>query len=183
MPPTHGRKPIRLPRDCYLGPHAYFITICTTRRRQIFLDTQAASGAITILKPLSRKNNFTLYAYCFMPDHCHFVLIGTNANSDLFSFLSSFKGATAKFLSTLGHPSPWQKSFHDHILRTSDALASATSYLLENPIRAGLTTTVSTYPFSGSSVLNLKNFHSPLTKFTPLWKSPSQNMAPDSDPG
>lgn len=43
----------------------------------------------------------------------------------------------------------WQRSFWDHALRESECVQDQVDYILDNPVRAGLTTDRESYPFSG----------------------------------
>ena len=157
---TNPRKSHRLPRTYYLGQRSYFVTICTKNRTKIFTRDPTALPAISILQHTCAHNNFMLYAYCFMPDHSHLILNGTHRTSDLIALIHLYKGASSTALTLLGIPNPWQKGYYDHVLRTADDRSAATAYLLENPIRAGLSADVTSYPYSGSQVLNLHSFHS-----------------------
>jgi putative transposase len=71
---------------------------------------------------------FAIVAYCFMPDHVHFLVEGQADASDLRRFV-----ARAKQFS----------GFYYH-------------YIVENPLRAGLVRRIEDYPFSGSAVYTVK---------------------------
>jgi hypothetical protein len=44
----------------------------------------------------------------------------------------------------------WQEGFFDRSLREQDATFDVVSYILENPIRAGLSADAVSYPYAGS---------------------------------
>ena len=120
-----ARRPIRLPRDQYVGLQTYFVTICVENRVPIFKDPQRCNIAIDALKALSRSMHFRAHAYCFMPDHAHFLLEGRTPDSDLVKFVTRWKQSTA-FVFRKDSPSRfWQRRFHDHVVRReSDCEAS-----------------------------------------------------------
>ena len=49
----------------------------------------------------------------------------------------------------------WQAGYNDRILRDDEQSESIARYILENPIRAGLTTTWGEYPYAWSDVYDL----------------------------
>ena len=62
------------------------------------------------------------------------------------------KGRTATSLRNQVDGKLWQRSFHDHILRRNENIVSALWYLFNNPVRAGLVSEWTEYPWSGSLV-------------------------------
>ena len=46
----------------------------------------------------------------------------------------------------------WQAGYHERILRNDEASPSVARYILENPVRAGLTKAIDEYPFAGSGI-------------------------------
>jgi len=64
--------------------------------------------------------------------------------------MKSLKNALSKVLRDKDVPSPhWQKGFFDHILRSGDSYSEKWEYVRDNPVRAGLVTAWSDWPFSG----------------------------------
>jgi putative transposase len=83
-----------------------------------------------------------------MPDHVHlFVLVDGILLS---AWVKSVKNSLSKNLRESGVKSPhWQKGFFDHVLRSGESYAEKWSYVLENPVRAGLVGAVADWPYSG----------------------------------
>ena len=50
----------------------------------------------------------------------------------------------------------WQKGFYDNILRSKETLATQVRYIAENPVREGLVTEWSSYPYTGSLGFDLQ---------------------------
>ena len=105
-----------------------------------------------MLEDAARETGFRLLAYCFMPDHLHLLVEGSE-ESDLARLMKTFNQASSHdYRRRVGRPL-WQRSYYDHVLRGSDELQPAIEYILENPIRAGLVDNVGAYPFSGGEAL------------------------------
>ena len=50
----------------------------------------------------------------------------------------------------------WQPGYHERILRDEEGTEAVVRYILENPIRAGLTRELGEYRFAGSEVYDLE---------------------------
>lgn len=50
----------------------------------------------------------------------------------------------------------WQEGFFDKVLREQDATFDVVSYIVANPVRAGLCADAVSYPYSGSSRYRLE---------------------------
>ena len=83
-----------------------------------------------------------------MPNHVHLLVL--NVGGSLIDFMRLFKGRSSKSLRQHVEGPLWQRSFHDHILRRNEDISGVLRYLLENPVRAGLTNDWTTYPWCGS---------------------------------
>ena len=95
---------------------------------------------------------FLILAYCFMSDHVHLLVEGSNDAADLRRFVRAAKQSTGyEFTRRTGHRL-WQENYFDRTLRREDAVASVVRYLLINPIRAGIVEALRDYPYWGSGV-------------------------------
>jgi len=99
----------------------------------------------------AQNTGFCLLAYCFMPDHLHLLVEGSEG-SDLAQLMKAFKQASSFEYKQRGGRPLWQRSYYDHVLRGPDELESAVEYILDNPARAGLVDDPRAYPFSGGEV-------------------------------
>jgi len=153
------RKRNRLPLDNYQGAKAYSVTITTYRRTPWFRDVAVAEYCVSALKEAAGQEFFRVYAYCFMTDHLH-LLVGADADVNLIGFVKNFKQTTGwwfrnRYLVGSLKASPtslWQKSYHDHVVRSDEGLLQMAKYMVGNPVRAGLVESCEDYPFSGSFV-------------------------------
>ena len=80
-----------------------------------------------------------------MPDHVHLIcmpLIDDNGSISIPEITRTIKSESAhrinKALGRIGRV--WQDESFDHILRGEESLTKKMTYILENPIRAGLVT-------------------------------------------
>ncbi len=148
---TWRRKRNRLDRDLYRGPAVFFVTATTWRRQPVFTEATEVHRYREMLEDAARTTGFRLLAYCFMPDHLHLLVEGSEG-SELAWLMKSFKQASSfDYKQRNGRPL-WQRSFYDHVLRGPDELQPALEYIMANPVRAGLVEDADTYPFSGGEI-------------------------------
>ena len=154
------RKANRLPTYDYAQNGAYFITICTRKRQQILwadnnLETVEDVGAHSVRPQRSPHLSQTgkvvedailqihahypavqLEKYAIMPNHVHLLLMiqreqggRTLCAPTLSLVIKQMKENVTKHL---GH-SIWQKSFHDHVIRTQYGFEMIWQYIDTNP--------------------------------------------------
>jgi REP element-mobilizing transposase RayT len=70
-PSQRFHKPLRLPKQNYIGHRAYFLTLCTRDRTPYFRSTRIARWILESLQQIAAQHSFSLRAYCLMPDHLH----------------------------------------------------------------------------------------------------------------
>ncbi len=142
------RKRIRLSGDVYHQGYAFSITIATYQRYPWFgLYPEPASMAMELLPEMVKARHAVLFSWCIMPDHLHFLL----QDKDVIGFVRVFKGRLTPEARRLEHGwMLWQRSFYDHALRGAESLGDVALYIWENPVRAGIISCASAYPWSGS---------------------------------
>ena len=147
------RKQNRLRNYDYSLPGAYFITICTHERENLFWETVGASIARPQKVNLSACGQVvdsaikeipkhyaavSLDHYVVMPNHVH-LLLQINALESgramhaptISTVVQQLKGAVTK---QIGH-SVWQKLFYDHIVRGDKDYAMIWEYIENNPAK------------------------------------------------
>ena len=144
------RKPNRLQYFDYSLPGAYFITICTKNRQNLFWkDPHAAIVspddivlspwgqivASAILNIPSRYPAVSLDHYVVMPNHVHLLLqIQTDPQGGIIStppisvIVQQLKGYCTKQIGT----SVWQKLYHDHVIRDENDYKKIWEYIDNN---------------------------------------------------
>ena len=145
------RKPNRIPHFDYSTPGAYFVTICTKNRQNIFWGNVGASIARPQTPRLSHAGQIveqaiqniehyypaiTLDHYVVMPNHIHLLLqINTDENGrpmvapTISTVIQQMKG----FVSNQLGVSFWQKLFHDHVIRNEHDYRIIWEYIDNNP--------------------------------------------------
>jgi len=147
------RKPNRLKNFDYSAPYAYFITICTEKQRNIFWQSVGASTARPQESRLSRHGRIAeakireipqhypavrVENYAVMPNHIHLLLLicadehgRPMVAPTIATVVQQLKGAVTKALGF----SPWQKSFHDRVIRNQKEYETVWEYIDNNPAR------------------------------------------------
>jgi putative transposase len=144
------RKHPRLPRPVYQDGHIFFLT-CSTYARFPWFERfeELALASIKLLESLTVERGTDIFAWCFMPDHCHLLV----RDEDTVEFIRRFKGRLSPIARKMERGrSLWQKSFYDHALRKSESVFRVAGYIWENPVRAGLADSPEEYVLSGSLV-------------------------------
>jgi len=139
------RKPLRLKGFNYADAgYTYLVTIRVANQGISLLQpalTKAVKDAIQWLRGLGAL----VHCYCIMPDHLHLLISLYQCDRSLPDLIRGLKYATTR----VARKSIWQRSFHDHILRPSEDAAEVCRYILENPIRKGLTNDFDQWPHAG----------------------------------
>jgi putative transposase len=115
---------------------------------------------------------FLIHAYCFMPDHVHFLVEGQAPSSDLVQFVGQWKQTTG-YLFRNDLPSRfWQKRFHDYVLRKASESEAIAWYIWLNPVRKKIVATPEQYPHSGSFTVEWPKIapRPPSIPWLPPWK-------------
>lgn len=145
------RKQNRLSGYDYSTPNAYFITICTEERKNLFWREIDSYIAQPDNIPLSKigfiaqqvfqdiPNHYpaiTVDHSVIMPNHIHLLLqINTDNNGmrtaapTISTIINQAKGLVAK---KVGFPI-WQKGFYDHIIRSEQDYLDVCTYIEGNP--------------------------------------------------
>jgi putative transposase len=125
--------------------------MCTFQRRNYFTSFSIVEVIRAQILRTAAANDVEIIAYCFMPDHVHGLVAGCTEQADVRKFVTRFRqqsGLTAR--QTRGGRL-WQEGFFDRVLRDDESTFDVVSYILANPVRAGLCRDVTDYPYSGSS--------------------------------
>lgn len=125
----------------------YLITTVTHERTPVFLDLALARAVINTMRKLDDMGFCHSLAYVLMPDHLHWLL--QLQQGELSTVVGRFKGNSASSVNSLRRckgTSLWQRGFHDHALRAEEDIRSVARYIVANPLRAGLVTSIADYP-------------------------------------
>ncbi len=170
------RKHIRLSAPRYIGVQGYFLTVCTEGRLIRFRDAELVNTLLGFLSETAQAAGFAIFAYCFMPDHLHFLTAGVREDSDLLRFAKGFKQRSGYLFRQRTGERLWQKKYYDHILRANERWEAVAWYIWMNPVRGGLCARPEDWSFSGSFTVDwLKLLAPPEELWTPPWK---KNLTP-----
>ncbi len=149
-----ARKPNRLKNYDYSSNGMYFITICTKDKEHIFGKIVGATIGRPPEMSLTRCGQITKYAieninthypavfvekYVIMPNHIHLLLLIDTYNENgrpmvaptISTVIQQMKGYVSKQICF----SPWQKLFHDHIIRNEKDYEKIWEYIDTNPAK------------------------------------------------
>jgi putative transposase len=144
----------RLDEQCYVGRVVVAFTLCIKDRISIFTSESLCHHFRQLLFEEARQQGCDVIAYVFIPDHCHIILEGKKDNSQTLDVIKRFKQKSGFWFYQNRMDVRWQKDFYDHIIREDETLEKHINYLLENPIRRGISTDWHDYRFKGSMVYN-----------------------------
>ena len=145
-------------RSFNLAGHAHFLTFSCYRRSQILVDVSARALLAQSLDAARQRLGFGLWAYVFMPDHVHLLLMPYEDHYSMAVILKQVKGPFAKQLvadwkanhedrlrrlQAEGPVGPvirvWQRGGgFDRNLYSHERICRAVEYIESNPVRKGL---------------------------------------------
>ncbi len=158
------RKRVRLIDYDYSTPGAYFVTICTENKKNLFWNGDiditefhwnvVGANCVRPQKlPLSdigkiiiselevwhnTYENISIHSYVVMPNHLHIILTITGTVDGRPQVAPTVSRMVKQFKGAvtkrIGKPI-WQKSFFDHIIRDQYDYDIRSKYIEENPIR------------------------------------------------
>ena len=158
--PEHHRRSIRLRGFDYTSHGAYFVTIVTDGRRQLFGriigDEMRLNAAGRIVaeewqRSGELRSNVEIDAFVVMPNHFHGIVFltqtdeGTLRSAPTRSFgggmagslpvvVRNFKGAVTRRMRERGFDEPvWQRNYHERVIRNERELQAIRQYIIDNP--------------------------------------------------
>lgn len=121
----------------------------------MFLNNLSVDIVLPVINDTGNRYGFNTLVYCFMPDHLHLLLAGQD-KSNLRDNMKAFKQISAYNYNKEYNQMLWQRSYHEHVLRSDEAVDDVARYILNNPVRAGMVQDFKQYPYSGSSVFDIE---------------------------
>jgi putative transposase len=141
----------RQPRSL-LDDGVYHVTARATAGERVFIVDLDCHDFVHLLGSASRSSGWVCHAYCLMGTHYH--LIVEAAREELSAGMRRLNGVYAKRFNRRherrGHL--FETRFSAYVVRDERHLLAAQSYVLENPVRAGLCVRADEWPWSGSSL-------------------------------
>lgn len=151
------RKALRLPDFDDSASGAYFVTVCTQKRRCILSDISVGEGLAPPtteltdigkivedqLEAVSRRYPAVLIdKYVIMPNHLHLIVVigedtgGASPSPTLFDVLRVLKSLTTRFSrNQLGGALLWQRGYYEHVIRNEKDYREIRNTIDQNPAR------------------------------------------------
>ncbi len=157
----------RLAAANYRGTAAVHWSMTVDGRRTGWLDAAHHAAVRELLLHTLARYRLVCPAYCLMPDHGHFLWLGTSPLADQRKAAAFFRRHWNLLLRAKGYK--LQLQGYDHVLREEErqrgAFAVIAAYILENPVRAGMAADWHAYLFSGAVVVGRPEFDPRATDF------------------
>jgi len=141
------RKLNRLHNYDYAQIGAYFVTICTKDMKWLFgsIDggtmTLNDNGIIVnneLHKISTHFNNVEISNYVVMPNHVHLIVViisaGAASGAPTMTIGNIIRGYKSGVSRLIGF-SPWQRNYHDHVIRNQEDYKRIAEYIENNPAR------------------------------------------------
>ena len=152
------RKPNRLENYNYSENGAYFITICTQKRKPILCNIVGEGSPLPQLTNQGRivKNyiemlpikhtEISVNKYVIMPDHIHLLIVVENDGGNgrgnpaptVTAAMGWFKYQATKEINKMCHTvgtKIFQRSYYDHVIRNEKDYKECLEYIDNNPIK------------------------------------------------
>jgi putative transposase len=128
----------------------FFITICCHERGRNALFIQGVPDLLLRAADYYHSHSrWYLLLLVLMPDHLH-VLAAFPTGEAMRKVVRSWKIYTSRQTKV-----KWQRDFFDHRIRRNESLDEKASYILENPVRAGLVEKADDWPYKVGSMLRI----------------------------
>ena len=146
-----------------ISSQVYLVTAVTHARKPYFDDLWSGRVVVNAMRHHAEKGDVESLAFVVMPDHLHW-LISLTGELELSDLMRSVKGYSSYCLhgyrgknaaptgtsrsvqadhSTNG--TIWQHGFHDHALRHDEDVTNVARYLVMNPVRSKIVTSIWDY--------------------------------------
>jgi len=152
---AENSRPQRLRRleTVFVDSPIYFATACTFHRRKILAGLTVHRAFIEFGNS-GPVHGAWIGKYVLMPDHLHAFVALDDEKITLAKWMKSLKNAISKVLRSRKVSAPhWQKTFFDHVMRSTESYSEKWEYVIQNPVRAGLVKRAKDWPYQGEIFL------------------------------
>ena len=140
----------RVPRTSLPDGYFHVYSRAVDAARSLFLDDDDREVFVHLLWRTARRQGWTCHAFCLMGTHYHLVL--ETSRESLSSGIHRLNWLYAKTFNEkhgrFGHV--FAERFSTRLIESEDYLFDACAYVLLNPVRAGVSTSVRDWPWSYS---------------------------------
>jgi len=144
MSSASGLKPrLRRLETIFTADPIYFLTSCTANRQRILANERAHQALIEFAQR-GADHGVWVGRYVMMPDHLHLFAAFAPGSVTLSEWMKGLKRHLASRRGGF-----WQKGFFDHVLRSRESYQRKWTYVLQNPVQAGLVRHAHDWRFQG----------------------------------
>jgi len=133
----------------FIDNACYHLTARGNQKQPVFHRKSDYLKYIELIVRAKRKHGLYLYAYCLMPNHVH-ILLEANDSRKISKFMQWLsRGYTAYYnckYDKVGHL--WQGRFYSNPILKGQYLINISTYIENNPVRAGLVDDPANYEWS-----------------------------------
>jgi len=119
----------------------YFITFCVQDRRPVLANEKSFAA---LLEAAQGARNWTILAAVVMPDHVHLLAAPTDRDAPVGELSAKVKRAIRRQMRASWK---WQSGCFDRLLRSDESADAKWNYMRDNPVRAGLVSHWSDWPY------------------------------------
>ena len=120
---------------------AYHLRFSVTKPNRAFIAFHVARVVVKSIAQEHAMCRAENLCFCVMPDHVHWLMILKKG-----SIGQSVHNIKRLSNHLSGCRIPWQRGYFDHGIRNHENLKQTARYIVANPLRAGLVSTLGDYP-------------------------------------
>jgi putative transposase len=136
----------------YIPGGVYFFTLVTLNRAPIFADPAHIALLRQAFCKVMRARPFKIDAIVILPDHLHCIWRLPEGDADYSARWREIKKMASRQISPVSnqrHERPvWQRRFWEHVIRDEDDWHRHLDYIHYNPVKHGLASHPSVWPWS-----------------------------------
>ena len=136
----------------YIGTHYYSLTWNCVIGEPVFTQPDRVDLVRAQILRACQESEFEVIVDCFMPDHVHELVHGRTSTADGRKFIRLAKQYSGFYFKKAFNQRVWQRYGRDQLVRDGEDVKAIAQYIIENPVQAGLVTSVDQYPFIGSHI-------------------------------
>ena len=146
---THGHNGYAQLRKgrASIANQIYHVTSSTTDREPVFVDFYLGREVVNALRREHDAGHLESLAFVVMPDHFHWLFSLGESRSLSLAVNTAKSFATRRINALRGtNGRLWSPGFYDRAIRRDEDLVTVARYIVANPLRAGLVTSIRGYP-------------------------------------
>ena len=132
---------------CSIPNQIYHVSTATQGWQPLFQSFQCGRIVVDCLRHEHDSGHVESLAFVVMPDHFHWLFSLTGSRS-LSESIKNVKAFSARRINEIlgSSDAVWQPAFYDRAIRREEDLEGVARYIVANPLRAGIASSVKEYP-------------------------------------